>query len=105
VPDTCPALFQFKNIELDDKPLDEVLEAVAAVLDIPILIDRQGLVAKGVDFSQVKITFPRKRTTWTEALKAFTYKAKSKMEVLVDEAGKPFLWITPIDKPARQQKE
>lgn len=105
VPDTCPALFQFKNIELDDKPLDEVLEAVAGVLEIPILIDRQGLVAKGVDLAQVKITFPRKRTTWTEALKSFTYKAKSKMEVLVDEAGRPFLWITPIDKPARQQKE
>jgi hypothetical protein len=72
VPETCPALFQFKNIELDDEPLDEVLEAVAAVINVPILIDRQGLDAKGVDLSQVKITFPRKKTTWTEALKSFT---------------------------------
>lgn len=29
VPETCPELFQFKNVELDDEPLDEVLEAVA----------------------------------------------------------------------------
>jgi hypothetical protein len=104
VPDTCPELFRFKNIELDDEPLDEVLEAVASVINVPILIDRQGLAAKGVDFASVKITYPRKRTTWSEALKSFTYKAKSKVEVLIDEAGKPFLWITPLDAPARSQK-
>ena len=104
VPDTCPELFQFKTVELDDKPLDEVLEAVAGVIKIPILIDRQGLDAKGVDVSQVKITYPRKRTTWSEALRSFTFKAKSKLEVLIDEAGKPFIWITPIDAPTRPQK-
>lgn len=104
VPDTCPELFQFKNVELDDEPLDEILEAVASVIKIPILIDRQGLASKGIDLAQVKITYPRKRTTWAEALKSFTYKAKSKVEVLVDEAGKPFIWITPIDAPTRPQK-
>ena len=104
VPDTCPELFQFKTVELDDEPLDEVLEAVAGVIKIPILIDRHGLAAKGVDIARVKITYPRKRTTWSEALKSFTYKAKSKLEVLIDEAGKPFIWITPIDAPIRPQK-
>ena len=104
VPDTCPELFQFKNVELDDEPLDEILEAVAGVIKVPILIDRQGLTAKGVDLSQVKITYPRKRTTWAEALKSFTYKAKAKPEVLIDETGKPFIWITPIDAPTRAQK-
>jgi len=104
VPDTCPELFQFKNIELDDEPLSDVLEAVTSVIKVPILIDRYGLDAKGVDLAEVNITFPRKRTTWTEALKTFTYKAKAKFEVLTDEAGKPFIWVTPIDKPAREQK-
>jgi len=104
VPDTCPELFQFKNVELDDEPLDEILEAVTSVIKVPILIDRQGLTAKGIDLSQVKITYPRKKTTWAEALKSFTYKAKAKPEVLVDESGKPFIWITPIDAPTRAQK-
>jgi hypothetical protein len=104
VPDTCPELFHFKNVELDEEPLDEILEAVAGVIKVPILIDRQGLTAKGVDLAQVKITYPRKRTTWSEALKSFTYKAKCKPEVLIDEAGKPFIWITPIDAPTRPQK-
>jgi hypothetical protein len=85
-------------------PLDEVLDAVAEVIKIPILIDRQGIAAKGVDFSDVKITYPRKRTTWSEALKSFIYKAKSKLEILIDEAGRPFIWITPIGAPARPQK-
>ncbi len=104
VPDTCPELFQFKTIELDDEPLDDVLEAVAGVIKIPILIDRHALASKGVDLAQVKITYPRKKTTWTEALKTFTYKAKAKPEVLIDESGKPFIWITPIDSPIRPQK-
>jgi hypothetical protein len=104
VPDTCPELFQFKTVELDNEPLDDVLEAVAGVVKVPILIDRGGLASKGIDLAHVKITYPRKRTTWSEALKSFTYKAKSKTEVLIDEAGKPFLWITPIDAPARPQK-
>ncbi len=105
IPETCPELFQFKNIELDDQPLAEILETVAGVIKVPILIDRQGLEAKGIDLAEVKITYPRKKTTWTEALKSFTYKAKAKVEVLVDEAGKPFIWVTPIDAPARSQKD
>jgi len=104
VPETCPELFQFKTVELDDEPLNAVLEAVAGVINVPILIDQSGLAGKGVDLAEVKITFPRKRTTWAEALKSFTYKAKSKLEVLIDEAGKPFIWITPIDAPTRPQK-
>lgn len=104
VPDTCPELFKFKTVELDDEPLDEVLEAVAGVIKIPILVDRHALASKGVDLADVKITFPKKKTTWTEALKSFTYKAKAKFDVLIDEAGKPFLWVTPIDAPVRPQK-
>jgi hypothetical protein len=104
VPDTCPELFQFKTIELDDEPLEDVLEAVAGVIKVPILVDRYGIASKGVDLAQVKITFPRKRTTWAEALKSFTYKAKSRFEVVIDEAGRPVIWITPIDAAARPQK-
>jgi hypothetical protein len=104
-PETAPALFAIKAIDLEDEPLDGILEAAAGVIGIPILIDRPALQSKGIDLGEVKITHPRKRTTWITALTSFTYNAKAKFEILIDEAGKPFLWVTPLAAPAREQKE
>jgi hypothetical protein len=104
-PETAPALFDIKYIDLEDEPLDGILETAAVVMGIPILIDRAAMEAKRIDLSEVKITHPRKRTTWVTALNSFTYKAKAKFEVLIDESGKPFLWVTPLAVPARAQKE
>ncbi|MBI3865604.1 MAG: hypothetical protein HY290_27340 [Planctomycetia bacterium] len=104
IPELAPTLFQFKTIDLDEEPLDRILEAVAGQIKLPILIDRAGLEAKDVDLAEVKITYPFKKTTWITALKEFTFKAKAKVEVLIDEAGVPFLWITPLDAPSREQK-
>lgn len=105
LPEAAPALFVIKPIELEDLPLDAILEAAAGVIGIPILIDRAGLTAKGVDLAEVKITFPARRTTWIEALKTFTFKAKSKIEVLTDEQGKPFVWVTPLQSPSRTPED
>jgi hypothetical protein len=104
-PQTAPTLFEIKTIELDEEPLDEVLEAVAGVLGIPILIDSAALEAKGIDLAEVTISHPHKRTLWKSALDSFLYKAKAKFEILIDEAGKPFVWVTPLASPARPQKE
>jgi hypothetical protein len=104
-PETAPALFEFKTIDLEDEPLDEILEAASDQIGIPIVIDRQSMDAKGIDLAQVKISHPRKRTTWITALNTFTFKAKAKFEVLIDEAGKPFVWVTPLATPARKVKD
>jgi hypothetical protein len=104
-PETAPALFDIKPINLEDEPLDGILDAAAEVIGIPILIDRPAMEAKGIDLAKVKITQPRKQMAWTTALGSFTFKAKAKFELLIDEAGKPFLWVTPLANPGRQQKE
>jgi hypothetical protein len=104
-PATAPALFDIKAIDLEDVPLDEILEAASEKIGIPILIDRAGMDARGIDLGQVKVSHPRKRTTWITALGTFTFKAKSKFELLIDEAGKPFVWVTPLVTPARPQKD
>jgi hypothetical protein len=104
-PETAPALFEFKTVDLEDERLDDILEAASDQIGIPIVIDRHGMDAKGIDLAQVKISHPRKRTTWITALNTFTFKAKCKFEVLIDEAGKPFVWVTPLATPARKEKE
>lgn len=103
VPEVAPALFQFKVVNLEDEPLDEVIEAVAENVKMPILLDRAGLAAKGVDFSKLKVTFPRNKTTWINVLKTFTAKAKTELDVRVDESGKPFVWITALNSADRSK--
>ena len=104
IPETAPALLNIKPIDLDEEPLDQILEAISAQIKLPILIDQAGLQAKGVDLTEIKITYPHKKTTWISAIKEFTFKAKAKVEVLVDESGQPFLWIVPGDAPSRAPK-
>lgn len=105
--ETTPTLFEFKTIDLEDQELDEILEAVSGKqgIGLPILIDRAGLAAADIDLSQAKVSFPRKRTTWKDALTTMTFKARTRFDVLIDEAGKPFLWVTPLNAPARPQKD
>ncbi|HLJ11904.1 MAG TPA: hypothetical protein VKU82_11980 [Planctomycetaceae bacterium] len=105
IPETAPTLFEIKPIDLEDVPLDALLEAVSDKIKIPILIDHAAIKANKIDLAEVKISHPRKRTTWKTALDSFAYKAKAKVEVLIDEANKPFLWVTPVAAPARSQKE
>jgi hypothetical protein len=104
-PETAPSLFEFKVIDLDEEPLDGILEAASGLIGIPILIDRPAVHSKGIDLAEVKISHPRKKTTWITALESFTFKAKAKFEVLIDESGKPFLWVTPLAAPPREQKD
>lgn len=104
-PETAPALFEIKTIDLEDVPLDSILEAAAGVIKIPILVDTVGIKAKGIDLAEVMISHPRKRSTWITALKSFTFKAKADCEILIDEAGKPFVWVKPVGTPARPQKD
>jgi len=105
LPEAAPNLFQFKVVNLEDEPLDEVLEAIAEKAKIPVLIDRAGLAAKGIDFSKLRVTYPRDRTTFINVLKTFTAKARTHFEVKVDEAGKPFIWIAPLNMAERSKKE
>lgn len=104
-PQTAPKLYAYTMVDLEEIELDAVLESAASVTGIPIVLDKHGLAAKEIDLSQVKVSHPMKRTTWSLALQTLTFKAKTKFEVLIDEAGKPFLWVTPLGTPRRPAKE
>lgn len=102
-PQTAPQLYKFMPmpIELEDIELDAVLEAASDVIAMPVLVDKAGLAARNINLSQAKISHPRKRTTWGLALGTILPQANLKFELLVDEAGKPLVWITPIQTPRR----
>lgn len=100
-PAVAPRMFSFTPIDLEEIELDAVLDAAVDFIGVPILVDRGALAAKEIDLSQIKVSHPPKRTTWGLALRNLLAQAKTKFELLVDESGHPFLWVTPIAAPRR----
>ena len=105
LPQLAPSLFKIQQMEIaEEQPLDELLDAVAEKIKLPVLYDYAGLAAKDIDLSQVKVLYPYKKTSWITAIREFTYKGRTRAEVLIDEAGRPFLWVVPVGAPARESK-
>jgi hypothetical protein len=63
---------------------------------VPVLVDHNALARHGVDPSKVTVSHPPSRTTYSQVLPKILFQARLKSEVRVDEAGKPFLWVSTI---------
>jgi hypothetical protein len=93
--ETFPGLFKFLTIEIDNTPLAESLTAIAGRVKAPLLIDHNGL-ARGEVTLDAKVNFPKASTFYARALDRLLFQAKLKYELRIDEADKPFLWITTL---------
>ncbi len=92
--ETLPALYEFLTVNVDGVPVTDVLKAVSGRIDAPILLDHNALARHGVEPEQVVASFPSSRTWHAKLLQRVLSQAKLKSEVRLDEAGKPFLWVT-----------
>jgi hypothetical protein len=93
--ETLPELFKFLNVEIADTPLSETLTAVSGRVKAPLLVDHNALARGEIDLT-TKVTFPRTNTFYSRALDRLLIQVKLKYELRVDEADKPFLWITTL---------
>ena len=84
------------NVEIDQTPVAEAVEALRGRLKIPVLWDRSALARHGIDPAKIEVKLPAKKLTYSLILQRVLSQAKLKKEIRVDEAGKPFLWITTI---------
>ena len=92
----APKLYAMIPIELSDVELSDVLEAISNLSETPVLIDFAELDAKQIQLDKIKVSFPRKVTTWTIALRQVVAPQKMVRELWQDEAGRVFVWITTI---------
>lgn len=102
-PVALPGLFAMTNIELEDTAAATVLEAAAELAKTPILIDYANLDREQVRLDQLMLKHPFKKTTWSLALRAMLVPNKLNREYWQDEAGRSFVWITPVGKTRRVQ--
>lgn len=91
-----PMLHKFSDIGFTDAALQDVLDAAAAVLEVPILIDYHAVRGTGVDLAAKSVSYPIKRTTWALMLNTVIRKVNLIKSVRVDEQGRAFLFIEPF---------
>ncbi len=91
-----PALYEFRDVNIEGVSAQVVIDALAKQLEVPMLPDHSALARHGIDPSEKMVQFPRSRTTYSLALRRVLFQAGLKFEVRVDEAANPFVWITTI---------
>ncbi|HVU89480.1 MAG TPA: hypothetical protein VHD36_19280 [Pirellulales bacterium] len=96
--DLVPALFDTADVELDKVELPRVLAAVGEHIAVPILVDAGGLAEEKVDPATIKVSLPAKRTMYEILLRKVLVPHKLAHEVRVDEAQRPFVWISTARK-------
>ncbi|HXT58723.1 MAG TPA: hypothetical protein VN699_08805 [Pirellulales bacterium] len=95
-----PQLFEQLNVEIDDTPLSETLEAIAERLGSPVLYDHYALARRGIDPEKAKIKLAPAKLAYAIILNKALHQADLKGEWRIDEAGKPLLWVTTL-KPVK----
>jgi hypothetical protein len=96
--ETLPELFKFLPVEIEDQPLAEVFGIIGSRIKAPILYDHNSLARHGIKPAEVKVSQPRMRTYYQGIINRLAHQAKLKSDLRVDEAGKPFLWISSLQR-------
>jgi len=91
-----PAIFEFINVEIEDTPIADTLEALQGRLKVPFVYDHNALALQGIDPTKISVTVPGKKLSYSMILSKVLTPAKLKYELRIDEASKIFLWVTPI---------
>lgn len=95
-PKVLPELFELRNVNLDGVSAATALEAIGQRLKVPVLVDHNALARHGIDPAKQIVSHPRSRTNYSQVLRTILFQAGLKYELRVDEADKPFLWISTV---------
>ena len=97
--EVLPMLFGMLNVEIREISIAEALAAIEGRLEVPFLFDRNAMALHNADPAATEAEVPEKRMSYSQVLRRVLSQGKLKYELRVDEAEKPFLWIT-TTKPA-----
>lgn len=93
-PKTAPKMFQLIVVDLEKTKLTDLFTAVAAKTGVPIHVDFLAAKAKGIDVDKIVVSYPRRKSSYSLLLKSVTVRNKLSRKLRIDEAGKPFVWVT-----------
>ena len=97
--EVLPVLFELLNVEIKEIAVSEAVAAIEGRLEVPFLLDRNALALHGADPTTVQADVPSRKMSYSRVLDTVLMQARLKYELRIDEADKPFVWITTV-KPA-----
>lgn len=92
---TAPKLFESLNVDIKGVALSKAIDAIQPRVGIPFLFDHNGIARQRIDIATAKVKYPSGRAMYQKVLSSLLSQAKLSSDLRVDEAGKPFLWISP----------
>ena len=95
-PEVLPALFELRNVNVENVSAADVLRAIGRQIKVPILLDHNAMARHGIDPAKALVKHPQKRTNYSVALRKMLFQAGLKFELRLDEAGTPFLWVSTV---------
>jgi len=100
----APKLFKLTPIEVHDTPLPDLIKSVSAAAKVPILVDNFHIEQDGIDWEKVVVSYPQRQSSWSLLLKAATNPNKLSRRLLIDDAGRAFVWITTLQRALQVKK-
>lgn len=95
-PDLVPRLYQFLEVNVQGVSASRVVEAVADRTGLTVLWDYNAMARWGIDPGKTSVRYPPKSASYAQLLRHCLFQAGLKYELRVDEADKPFLWISTV---------
>ncbi|TWT57904.1 hypothetical protein KOR42_12710 [Thalassoglobus neptunius] len=92
----APALFEFVRTGFENRPLTEVLAAIASQTKVPVVVDLPACKEKSIDPSASLVSYPQKQTAWAVVLASVVRQGKLTHSIRQDEAGKPVVLVAPF---------
>lgn len=91
----APSMHRFTTIEISGFTLQQALDGgLAPHMGMPLVFDAKVLADRQIDPTKIQVKFPRRKTYVRRAVDNILSQARLAGEVRVDEANKPFYWIT-----------
>jgi hypothetical protein len=94
--EVLPELYKPRDVNIQRVSAATALEEIGKRLKVPVLVDHNALARHGIEPGKKLVSHPPGRTTYFRTLDRILFQAGLKSELRVDEAGRPFLWISTV---------
>ncbi len=95
--DLAPTLFQLVSVEFPERSLSEALKSVSEQTNVPIILDDWRIANKGIKLDEIRVKHSLKQTSFNLVIKRITTPNRLLPKIRIDEAGRPFVWIAPLE--------
>jgi len=95
----APKMYTKIDLQVQEQPIMNVLAALETRGGIPFMYDETKIKLRKIDLPNLKVTYAKNKTTYHSAALGVLRQSKPslKFDLRIDETGKRFFWISPVN--------